>query len=164
MENASRALMMAAGVLIGVMIISIGVALFTSFSGYGRQITENIDQTKIDEWNTNYLKYENSKEVTIHNIVSLANNAKQNNVKYELENEKTYNENSYYVQVDIGKQTNIEKLSEEEKNELLKANSLVADSEVKNNLTYKVKYYTCAEIKVSLVTKRVIYIRFEENK
>ena len=123
-----------------------------------------IDQTKIDEWNTNYLKYENSKEVTIHNIVSLANNAKQNNVKYELENEKTYNENSYYVQVDIGKQTNIEKLSEEEKNDLLKENSLVADNEVTTNLTYKVKYYTCAEIKVSSVTKRVIYIRFEENK
>ena len=34
MENASKALIMAAEVLIGVIIISIGVALFTIFSNY----------------------------------------------------------------------------------------------------------------------------------
>ena len=57
MENASRALIMAASVLLGIMIISVGVALFNTFSEFSRDTLEKVDEKKITEWNNNYLKY-----------------------------------------------------------------------------------------------------------
>ena len=95
MENASRALIMAASVLVGVMIISVGVALFNSFSEFSRSTVQKVEDAKIAEWNNNYLKYygsytdDNGKvrpiQVTAHDIVSIANSAKQNNINYELD-------------------------------------------------------------------------------
>ena len=169
MENASKALIMAAGVLLGVMIISIGVALFTSFSEFGRSTFEKVEEAKITEWNNNYLKYygqitiiENGKEklqpilVTAHEIVTLANHANQNNINHELQDQSRYNENTYYVQVKVDEINNFEKESENSKNQFLKDNSLTDDNEV--------KYYTCTNVKISTVTKRVMYIEFEERK
>ena len=156
MENASKALIMAASVLVGIMIISVGVALFNSFSGFGKSTTEKIEETKIAEWNNNYLKYEGLATITAHDIISVTNHAKQNNTNYDLQDQNKYDENSYYVQVQVGKEINFEKKTEEEKNEFLRENSLTEDNQT--------KYYSCAEIKLSNITKRVVYIRFEEQK
>ena len=57
MENASNALIMAAGVLVGVMILTIGVALFKTFSDFGREKADDLETIKIEEWNNNFLKY-----------------------------------------------------------------------------------------------------------
>lgn len=154
MENASKALIMAASVLIGVIIISVGVALFSSFSQFGTSTAEKIEEAKILEWNNNYLKYENSNMVTAHDIVSVTNHARQNNLSYELESQNKYDENTYYVQVQVGKDANFEKKTEEEKNKFLQENSLTQDNEV--------KYYTCSQVIVSKITKRVMFIKFEE--
>lgn len=176
MENASKALLMAATVLVGVMIISVGVALFSSFSEFGTDTIEKMEQAKIDEWNNTYLKYygvntittiENGKEVdittpikvTAHDIVSVANNARQNNINYELENQNNYDENIYYVQVQVGKEKNFEKKTEKQKNEFLQQNALIID---KTTGETEKKYYICTEVKTSSVTKRVMYICFEE--
>lgn len=167
MENASKALIMAASVLLGIMIISIGVTLFKTFSDFGNATYKKIEEDKIAEWNSNYLKYygtvttKESKnptpiQVTAHDIVSVANLAKQNNINYELENLSKFDENSYYVQVDVDKEINFEKKTEQEKNDFLKNNSLTSENEV--------KYYVCKEVKISSVTKRVMYIRFETKK
>lgn len=167
MENASKALIMAASILLGLMIISVGVALFNTFSEFSRDTIEKVDEKKLAEWNNNYLKYygtmaveENGKyiskpiEVTAHDIVSVANLAKQNNENYELENQSGYDENSYYVQVQVDKKNNFEKSTEQEKNKFLQENSLTDENET--------KYYKCSEVKISEVTKRVIYIKFVE--
>ena len=156
MENASKALLMAAGVLVGVLVISIGVILFTSFSQLGKSSVEQMEANKIAEWNENYLKYygvntiiKDGKTiqqpilVTAHDIVSVANHAKQNNINYELEGQSSYNQNTYYVQVQVGKDANFEKKTETQINEFLKNNNL--------------KSYICVEEpKVSSITKRVI--------
>ena len=47
MENASKALIMAASVLLGVMIISVGVVLFESFSGFAKDTTDKIEEARI---------------------------------------------------------------------------------------------------------------------
>lgn len=167
MENASKALIMAASVLLGVMIISIGVTLFKTFSDFGNATYQKVEDAKIDEWNSNYLKYygtitteENKNptpiQVTAHDIVSVSNHAKQNNINYEIENLNKYDDNSFYVQVDVDKETNFENKTEQEKNEFLKNNSLTAEN--------KVKYYICKDVKISSVTKRVMYIKFETQK
>ena len=170
MENASKALIMAASVLIGVMIISIGVALFTSFSKFGKSTTEKMEATKISEWNNTYLKYygtittedeqgkvtKNPILVVAHDIISVVNHAAENNLNYELQNLTKYDENFYYVQVDIDKNLNVEKWSEMEKNNFLKSNSLTSNNET--------KYYTCTDVKISPITKKVMYIKFETKK
>ena len=169
MENASKALIMAATVLVGVMIISIGVALYNTFSDFSKDVTQKVEDNKIAEWNNNYLKYygkitveKNGKEevkpipVTAHDIVTVANHAKQNNVNYELENQQRYDENTFYVQVQVEKIPNFEKLDELRKNKFLQDNSITEANEV--------KYYMCESYKISSVTKRVIYINFVEYK
>ena len=170
MENASKALIMAASVLIGIMIISIGVALFTSFSEFGKSTVEKMEASKIAEWNNTYLKYygtittenkngEITKEpilVIAHDIISVVNHAFENNLKYELQNMNKYDEKFYYVQVDIDKHQNVEKWDETQKNDFLKNNSLTQENET--------KYYTCTDIKISPVTKKVMYIKFETKK
>ena len=163
MENASKALLMAAGVLVGLLVISIGVILFTTFSELGKSTVEQMELDRIAEWNQNYFKYYGTNIitkdgktvnepilVTAHDIVSVANHAKQNNISYELQGQSKYDENTYYVQVQVGKDTNFEKKTEEQKNKFLKNNSL--------------KSYICVEEpKVSSITKRVMYIHFEEK-
>lgn len=54
MENAARALTMAAGVLIGIMIISIAVYLFTSLGNTSSEIYSKVEQTKIDKFNSQF--------------------------------------------------------------------------------------------------------------
>ena len=45
MENASKALIMAAEILIGVMIISVGVYLFNMFANYSSERYKKIEDT-----------------------------------------------------------------------------------------------------------------------
>lgn len=174
MENASKALIMAASVLLGLMIVSVGVTLFQSFSDFARDTTEKVEETRIAEWNTQYLKYygnmtkqEEGKmksvpiPVTAHEIVSVINNARQNNVNYFGENISEWpgkNENYYYIQIEVKgvrNGTRAEIWSEETKNNFLKENSL------RENQT-ETKYYKCTNYEISPVTKRVIYMQFAE--
>lgn len=157
MENASRALLIAASVLLGVMILSVASVLFSSFSSSGKEIVAKMDERQLSEWNNNYLKYVNTNEITAHDIVTVINQAQENNKKYFEENMPSgYDENSYYVQVDIGLIKNVEKWNEQRKNEFLKENSLGTD-----NYT---KYFKCldTDYKISSATKRVMYIKFRE--
>jgi len=57
MENASKALIMAASVLLGLMIISIGVTLYSTFADFSRTTLEKVEETKLAEWNNQFLKY-----------------------------------------------------------------------------------------------------------
>lgn len=169
MENASKALIMAASVLVGLMIISIGVALFSSFSEFSKSTIEKVEETKISEWNQNYLKYygkttviEDGKVetqdilVTAHDIVTVANHARQNNEKYDLLSQTKPDKNTYYVQVNVGDISSFQNKTQDEKNEFLKNNTLKNDGQV--------KYYICTDYEISEVTKRVIWIEFKEKE
>lgn len=118
MENASKALIMAATVLLGLMIISVGVALFQSFSDLGRDTIEKVENYKISEWNNTYLKYYGTTEVkesekvlktvpiqvTAHDIVSLINHARQyntNNFGEDMAQWPGKDENYLYVEIEI---------------------------------------------------------------
>ena len=172
MENASKALIMAASVLLGVMILSIGAYLFYTYSNYSADAYETMQNNQIAEFNAQFLKYygntnrsyidsngdirtvESPILCTIHDIMSLANLAAQNNVQYGFvdENDQSgYNENTYYIQITIvgdRDATNLEKKTNNEK-----LTYIQAESE---------KQYICIEAKVSDVTKRVCLMRFQE--
>lgn len=187
MENASKALIMAASILLGVMIIAIGVYLFSSYAQYSSSTYKKIEQAQIDQFNSQFLKYYGSEEVTIrsyssdpasekkeivpilctaHDIISLANLAQKNNQYYEIENEVTEggSEASNYIQIKLKKvDNNIEKWTEEKKIDFLKKStySVTINGKVRVKNRY---YYINSEPKINSGTKRVYYLEFEEYK
>lgn len=89
MENASKALIMAGGVLIGILILSLAAYLFVDLGSTSAEITAQNAQKQITEFNSKFTVYENYNDITIYDIVSLAAYAKENNKYYkDVENEK----------------------------------------------------------------------------
>lgn len=84
MENASKALLMAGGVLLGVMVLSLGILLFSSFGGTSSQIHDNIEENQATQFNSQFTSYIGKDNVTIHDVVSMAKLATQNNQNYEF--------------------------------------------------------------------------------
>lgn len=82
MENASKALIMAGGVLIGVLILSLMVYLFLSFGANSKEIYDRIEDNQLLQFNANFNVYEGREDLTIHQVVSVASLAKENNEKY----------------------------------------------------------------------------------
>ncbi len=89
MENASKALLMAAGVLIGLMIISLAVLLFASFGGTSSQIHDNVEENQISQFNSQFTSYEGKENVTIYDVITMANLATENNKYYEFPRRST---------------------------------------------------------------------------
>lgn len=169
MENASKALIIVATVLLGIMIISVGVILFRSFSGSAAEIMGQIEKAKIAEFNNQFYKYygkatkynsvsnqyeEETIKVTSHDIVSIANLAQKNNIQYDVQDQIGKNDNTNYVQVDVdGYLYNLENKSEQELSNFLKNNIRINDD---------IKYFACSNIQVSYKSGRVIYIEFKD--
>lgn len=82
MENASKALLMAGGVLIGVLILALMVTLFIS----SQDITKSYEETKqseaVQQFNVNFTKYI-GQNLTIHQVVTICNFATENEIKEE---------------------------------------------------------------------------------
>lgn len=91
MENASKALIMAAGMLISLMIISIAVYLFISFGQISAEKHQQIDNDRLNQFNSQFTTYEPKDDLTIYDVISIANLATDNNKYFEL-NKKTVGE------------------------------------------------------------------------
>lgn len=79
MENASKVLIMAGGILLGVLILTLMIILFIS----SKNLTNKYQQTKkseeVQQFNVNFIKYL-GRELTIHEAITIINFAKDNNV------------------------------------------------------------------------------------
>jgi len=172
MENASRALLMAASILLGVMIVSVGVALFNSFGGFSKNIMNEIEEARIAEFNAQFLKYygeiyneetmqKEKIKLTTHDVVSLANLAAKNNIEHQVEDENEKNEKTYYIQIvlEMNKKTeSYETKTEEELKQFILDNNMYYNSD--DELC--TKYFYVDTIEISPVTKRVIYVKIKE--
>ena len=83
MENASKALLMAAAVLIGVIILTLAVYLFVYFSDYARGVEDDVRTNQIAQFNSQFLSYE-GKQLTFYDVITLANMAKDYNESNNL--------------------------------------------------------------------------------
>lgn len=102
MENASKALLMAGGVLIGVLIISLAVYLFADFSLQSANINAQNSQKQLTAFNSKFTSYQNFKDdslaagatdkeiwkITIYDIITVKGYALENNEKYENPDEQ----------------------------------------------------------------------------
>ena len=87
MENASKALLMAAEVLIAMMIVSLGVYVFYTYSQTSREIHDKKAEQQWVEFNAKYTKYVDQTTLTIYDVRTIANYAKKDNESLE-DNEK----------------------------------------------------------------------------
>ena len=98
MENASKALLIAGGVLIGVLIISLAVYLFADFGSKSASINAQNSQKQLSAFNSKFTSYQNFKDqselagtkteneiwkITIYDIITVKGYALENNEKYE---------------------------------------------------------------------------------
>lgn len=152
MENASKALLMAAGVLIGIMILSLGVYIFTQFGGTSAQIYNNIEQNQINQFNTQFTSYETKEYITIYDIISMANLATQNNKKYEYTKRTTSTGEDSYIAVKIGA-TSIEYGYGAKQSDIEEDYNKRIEEQVKTGLKkYKAKVY------ISTISKKVYQV------
>lgn len=174
MENASKALLMAATVLVGVLLASLGVYLFTIFGSFSSDTSKKLTQKNIDEFNAQFIKYESYQDENgiwkntcrAQDIVSIANVARENNNKYDYttaDETKGY----YYVKV-IVKQgahtiSNFETSTLDEYKDFLKQYSgeEKIDS-VTGKTYYDIFYFKCTDIIINPDTKRVCSVTFEQ--
>lgn len=149
MENASKALIMAAGVLIGVLILSLAVYLFASFGTSSAQVHKQNEENQLNEFNTQFTSYEGREEITIYDVITVKNLADQNNRQYELDSSTNSN---FYITVRLGNSSiNNNKVKEEE---LIKKDT--------ETLQEKLPTYSC-KVTISPVTGRVKEIIFSNK-
>ena len=163
MENASRALLMAASVLIGILILSLAVYLFVTFGASSAEIHKKVEEDKLNEFNTQFTVYD-GREVNIYDIITVANIASDNNIYYELP-KKSSETNDYYISVSLDdgsdgplknlltRKTFIEKGYGT--NSGIDYNEIISES-----LTGELKKYKCT-VHISTTTNRVYHVEFK---
>lgn len=160
MENATNALLIAGAVLIGVLILTTAVYLFTMFGDSGATLSEQLTQRQTDEFNAQFYQYENQGTVRIHDIITVANLAKQNNIDYEY---TTINEGPFYITVTISNLSgseghNLETMDSAQANELLAKYSLKEEADGSKTPIY----FKCTGVEINADTRRVSSITFEK--
>lgn len=146
MENASKALLMAASVLIGILIISLAIYLFISFGSTSAEIHKQNEVQQIAQFNSQFTSYE-GKECTIYDVVTLANLATENNIYYELTEKERGKESVNYISVKL-------------ENKPIEGNSKNQNESYNNLLKEKSNTkYTC-KAEISEITQRVYQVNF----
>lgn len=155
MENASNALMIAGGVLIGVLLVSIIVVAFYGASNLAKSYDTNISEMSVQAFNENFEQYQNV-DVDIHDIISLAHFAKDYNIKNDLS--KT---DSIYIKVKCEIDSGAKEELQEKTDKQLFEELLGVGTNKNYDPTQK---YKCKEIKYNKDTKIVTEITFEKVK
>lgn len=82
MENAAKALLIAAGVLLGILLLSLMVTLFASSSSLSRSYDEAKQAEAIQQFNSNFTKYL-GKDLTRHEVETIINYARSIGINEE---------------------------------------------------------------------------------
>lgn len=100
MENATKALIIATSVLIGILILSLGVSLFGILRGYVTDTESEIERNNIRQFNEQFLKYDRKTDLTIQDVVTAQNLALEiNNSFSNYDTSIKATQNTNYVDV-----------------------------------------------------------------
>lgn len=188
MENASKALIMAAGVLIGVMLISFAVYLFSVFGDYSGEVQSQMEARRVEAFNTQFTKYYGSEQrenpydsnseksydgpilCTAQDVVTIANLAKDSNTSYGVyDDDPDYtsdNLNDMYITVNLlnlgNKGTHIENWDKNKFTNFIKENTFVKDKTTNKDDTSKAKYYYVKNVTYMNMTDSLQRVRVIE--
>ena len=103
MENASKALLIAASILLSVLILSLIVYLFVTFGASASRTHDQVAEQQMVQFNSQFTIYADRKDLKIHDIITVANLAKENN-----EANKGYDdfENTYKITIIVNDEIN----------------------------------------------------------
>lgn len=106
MENASKAIIMAGGILISIVIISLLVLLFGGIGGAYDAQNEALSIKQIEEYNRKFAKYNDTKGLYGTELISLANLMNEYNTKLldsvnGNTNDNFYKENMVNIEVEL---------------------------------------------------------------
>lgn len=151
MENASKALTMAASILIGVLLLALLLYAYNQFTVVPRQEEANAKLEQMAEQNEKYAAY-NRQGLKGNKLLSLLNMAEDNNIKYA-------DVTGYLMEVEVifndGQTLKIANYAENKKNK-----------DAKNIIQQKIKSATfnCTEITYGGTDGKISYMKFEEVK
>lgn len=83
MENAAKALLIAGGVLITIVVVSIGSYLMKNMGEQTARFYEIMERSEVMKYNEQFLKYE-GKDLNMQDVISIMNLARDNNEKNQL--------------------------------------------------------------------------------
>lgn len=83
MENAAKALLIAGGVLITIVVVSIGAYLMKNMGEQTARFYEIMERSEATKFNEQFFKYE-GKDLNMQDVVSIMNLARDNNKKGDL--------------------------------------------------------------------------------
>lgn len=154
MENASKALLMAASVLIGILVLSLAVYLFVSFGSTSAEIRKQNAAQQISQFNSQFTSYE-EKTCTIYDVISVASLAKENNNYYGLTTPTGGKDN--YIKVNLEDKGTIENKTTAEYDGIINS-----DVETISPSNDSLPRYKC-KVEISPTTERVYQVTFTKK-
>lgn len=139
MENASKALIMAGSILIGIIIVSTFVYVFRSSADFAQSYEKTASTVNITKFNDKFEQFSDRTDITIYEIVSLVNYAKNYN-----------KDNSSQIDVVVGN-TSYTQLSDSILMDYIKKYQMGQEDE---------KIYACEKIEYNPDTHYVCLIKF----
>lgn len=140
MENAADALVIAGGVLIGIIIISVAVFVFSSAGNFATTVDDSTQETIIATFNEDFEQFVGRTDITVYDIISIINLAQNYNTKEnEIIVDVVIDKSSWIIKKEVGISEKMEKLE-------------------KNQNTY-----SCVGISYSSDTQKVNKIEFKTN-
>lgn len=79
MENASKALLIAGGVLLTILVLSLAAYLFKQMGSNSSEIYAQMRENEINEFNQQFFNYDGRNDLNIQDVVTIINLAKDNN-------------------------------------------------------------------------------------
>lgn len=161
MENASNALMIAAGVLIGILLVSLIVISFNGAADLAKSYDSRISASSLQAFNSNFEKYTDG-EVDIQSIITMTHFAKDYNSKNELKKG-----DSIYISVicegETGKIVALDEKTDDELLAFMQENTFAKDEAGNEDKTIFQKY-KCQKIEYNENTGTVTKITFKKVK
>jgi maltose-binding protein MalE len=143
MENAAKALTIAGGILIAMMVISLGVYLFINARDVGTSYEKSMETAELQKFNSNFTTFEGREDITIQEIVTIAKFVKQYKEQTEID-----------VEVNLQGKGNLA-----DKSELYFVEELIEKESTYIELgQVKIKYYKC---EIEYVEEKVKSITFK---
>lgn len=163
MENASKALILAGEMLIGVIVLGLLSFLFVSMGRSSKKINNQIETDRVLVFNNHFTDFNGRVDITANEIVTVLNFAKKNNKDYNIDK----NSNSvYYVDVLVDNVSIID-YTKDQLNEFLKNNNInyfkCNAKFTKQGNTITVKYQDNGNITIDNTTSLVTKIKFTSS-
>ena len=87
MENASKALIMAGGVLIAILLLTFFVYILNVIGAHTARVYEDLEASEISEFNQKFLNYDGRDDLKIQDVVTIVGLAIDNNITGKIQTE-----------------------------------------------------------------------------